>query len=324
MGIVIEVLNLSGHVVERHVVNKSAVLLGRAYSNDVIIDDPYVDACHLLISLNAIPEEGGQHAIFSVVDQGSLNGVFNDQKKLHPREFTADEGQVVIVGNTRLRLLTINTTVAAARPLIAASVTREKLLSWKLLLAFTVISAIFALLDVSFSNPLLEDKTGEYFSVIYVFVCVFVLAGFIALIGRVLHNDSRIVIYSNLLLVVLIATWVIEWVLLFVFYSLNTPIAYQWISALLYTLVISWGLFVALQWCSKLTAKTRWLISSIAPVLVLVNLSLPLLDTQAVNFYPPYDTTLLHQSFYLGYTSTSAEFLDNTQALYNKPNIDSK
>lgn len=325
MGIVIEVLNPSGHVIDRHVVNKDTVSLGRAYSNDVIIDDPYVDACHLSVSLEETPEEGSQHVMFAVVDCQSLNGIFDDQKKRQPCEFIAKEGQVVVVGNTRLRLLTTTSMVAAARPLAVASVSREKFLSWKLLLALTAISVIFALLDVSFSNPLLEDKTSEYFSVIYIFLVLFILAGFIALIGRVLHNDSRMIIYSNLLLVALVASWVIEWGLLFMFYSLNTPIAYQWVSALLYALIISWALFITLQWCSKLAVKTRWFISSIMPVLVLVNLSLPLLDSKAVNFYPPYDTTLLHQSFYWGQTSTPAEFLDDTHALYrNKPNTDSK
>jgi hypothetical protein len=316
MGIVIEVLNPSGHVVDRHVVNKGVVSLGRAYSNDVIIDDVYVDACHLSVSLEAPLEGGSDRAIFTVVDHQSLNGIFDDQKKMHPREFTANEGQVVVVGNTRLRLLTTNTKVVAARPLTVVSVSREKFSSWKLLLAFTVISVMVVLLDVSFSNPLLEDKTGEYFSVIYIFLCVVILAGVIALIGRVLNNDSRIIIYSNILLVVLIMSWLIEWSLLFAFYSLNAPIVYQWVSALLYALVISWFLFVTLQWCSRLAVKTRWFISSVIPVLVLVNLSLPLLNTESVGFYPPYDTILLHQSFYLGHTSTSAEFLDDTKSLY--------
>ena len=238
------------------------------------------------------------------------------KKKPYPREFTANEGKIIVVGNTRIRLLTTNTKVVAASPLTERSVSQEKFSSWKILLTFTVISVIFALLDVSFSNPLLEDKTGEYFSVIYIFLCVVILAGVIALVGRVLHNDSRIIIYSNLLLVALITSWLIEWSLLFAFYSLNAPIVYQWFSALLYASVISWFLFVTLQWCSKLAVKTRWLISSVIPVLVLVNLFLPLLNTTSVGFYPPYDTTLLHQSFYLGQTSTPTDFLDDTQSLY--------
>lgn len=316
MGIVIEVLNPSGHVVDRHVVNKGVVSLGRGYSNDVIIDDSYVDACHLSVSLDTPLEGSSDQAMFAVVDHQSLNGVFDDQKKLHPREFTTTEGKVFVMGNTRLRLLTTNTKVVAARSLTVVSVIRERFSSWKILLAFTAISIIFSLLDVSFSNPLLEDKTDEYFSIIYIFLCVFILAGIISLIGRVLHNDSRIIIYSNLLLVALIMSWLIEWSLLFAFYSLNAPIVYQWISALLYALVISWFLFVMLQWCSRLAVKTRWFISCIIPVLVLVDFFLPLLNTNSVDFYPPYDTTLLHQSFYLGNTLTSAEFLKEAQSLY--------
>ena len=84
MGIVIEVLNPSSHIVDRHVINKGVVSLGRAYSNDVIIDDLYVDACHLSISFGTPLEGGSDQAIFTIVDQQSLNGVFDEQKKTVP------------------------------------------------------------------------------------------------------------------------------------------------------------------------------------------------------------------------------------------------
>ncbi len=339
MGIVIETLHRSGQVRNREIIHQYSVSLGRAYNNDIIIDDPFVDAHHLQLTLNQTgldaeslgaesgaelskqPDNENTHSSFTITDQQSLNGTFsivNNKRKKHSGDFTLGEGGIIVVGNTRLRIFTTESEISATQPLTRNEESADNLGSWKLLLLLLSAFSLVMIMDVYLSNPLLEDKTSEYFAIIYVFVGVIIIAGMAALVGKVLHGDSRIILYSNLLLLAFLVSWVVEWCLLFLFYSLDAPVIYDWVETLIYAFVVAGLLFFVLYWCSQLTIKTRRVIASIIPLLVLVNLSLPFFDNDKVNFLPPYDTTLLPRSFYLGKATNSVEFLESTQVLYQR------
>ena len=49
----LEVLDRAGHVVQRIPVENQPVLIGRAYENDVILDDPYLSPVHLRVYTSA-------------------------------------------------------------------------------------------------------------------------------------------------------------------------------------------------------------------------------------------------------------------------------
>lgn len=65
----IEVLDRHGQVAARHVARTLPVRIGRAYDNDLILEDPYLAPHHLVL-------ERGPTGELEIVDAGSRNGLF--------------------------------------------------------------------------------------------------------------------------------------------------------------------------------------------------------------------------------------------------------
>lgn len=95
--IIIEILDRFGKVKERSKLSKFPVRIGRAYSNDIILDDQYVSPEHIEILL-----DGDGHIL--VNDLKSENGVYT----LHPIKrhdvVEAEENLRIRIGHTDIRL----------------------------------------------------------------------------------------------------------------------------------------------------------------------------------------------------------------------------
>ncbi len=95
MKIVIEVLPHTGE--ERttyHKFNSYPVTIGRGLKNDLIIDDPHVDAKHLQIECD--------HGVWSVIDRDSINGFAINDKTIHFEKYVIESGDVLKIGKTEL------------------------------------------------------------------------------------------------------------------------------------------------------------------------------------------------------------------------------
>jgi len=94
--LVIEILDRFGKVRERHRLAHFPVRIGRAYDNDIIIDDPYISENHV-----EILQDGDGHVL--VTDQKSDNGMFS----LHPLQrhdvINVENNQRIRIGHTDLR-----------------------------------------------------------------------------------------------------------------------------------------------------------------------------------------------------------------------------
>ena len=90
----IETLARNGDVLQRQQVNALPIRIGRAYDNDVILDDDYVAPRHALVDFN--------HHQLMLHDLGSRNGVVKDGKRLPSLVLTGDT--VVRIGHTSLRV----------------------------------------------------------------------------------------------------------------------------------------------------------------------------------------------------------------------------
>ena len=99
--IIIEVLDRFGKVRERYKLSRFPIRIGRAYNNDIILDDNYVSPEHVEILL-----DGDGHVL--VTDLQSENGLFS----LHPLRqhevLTAEENQRIRIGHTDIRIRSEN------------------------------------------------------------------------------------------------------------------------------------------------------------------------------------------------------------------------
>ena len=103
-SIFVEKLTPDGEVVQRSKIDHLPITIGRAYDNDIILDDPHTAAHHAQIELNQLDE-------LIIADLGSYNGI----TLTNTREnfFVVDGDKVFRLGHTRLRIRTADYQVAA-------------------------------------------------------------------------------------------------------------------------------------------------------------------------------------------------------------------
>ncbi|MDQ2823139.1 MAG: FHA domain-containing protein [Pseudomonadota bacterium] len=115
----VETLARNGDVLQRHQVNSLPIRIGRAYDNDVILDDDYVAPRHALvdqdhgsnstISSNNNNSTGTGTGRLMLHDLGARNGVVKNGKRLPSVVLTGDT--VVRIGHTSLRVRPASFTV---------------------------------------------------------------------------------------------------------------------------------------------------------------------------------------------------------------------
>jgi FHA domain-containing protein len=105
----IEVLGRHREVAARHRFTTPEVRIGRGYDNDVVIDDAYVAAQHLLIRR----DEAG---VLVALDIGSANGTFVEPGRRRVETVVLDGDAVLRVGHTQLRVRDPSYPVVRERP----------------------------------------------------------------------------------------------------------------------------------------------------------------------------------------------------------------
>ena len=110
--IVAEVLGRRGDVVQRLRLERFPATVGRAWTNDLVLSDPTVDAHHARIALD---EQGAAY----LEDLGSLNGLHLGGGRETVRRVALDGMATVRVGRTLLRIGALDTPVPPAVPELA-------------------------------------------------------------------------------------------------------------------------------------------------------------------------------------------------------------
>ena len=108
--IIVEVRDRRQHLLSRQRVERFPVRIGRAYDNDVILDDRHVDAHHAVLSLD---DDG----VVAIEDLGSINGLRDGARGAISPRIRLVSGGSVRLGETVLRVLDAAHSVARAVPL---------------------------------------------------------------------------------------------------------------------------------------------------------------------------------------------------------------
>lgn len=108
----IEILSRHREVLARHRCSGPAVRIGRAYDNDVVIDDPHVAPHHLVITR-------ATDGTLMAEDLGSINGLMLDREVQRRTQVTLDGDRPIRIGSTMLRVRDAGQPVAHERALVA-------------------------------------------------------------------------------------------------------------------------------------------------------------------------------------------------------------
>ncbi len=314
MAIVIEVINRTGQVQHCQVFDKDTITIGRAYTNDVIIADPYIDPVHASISAIDDSEQG---LYFTCEDLSSINGISDSKGHKQSAKSHWQAGQVFSLGKTLIRINSTDTAVPAAVRLSAWEQISDSLTRARVVILVSVLCVLFTAVDTYLSSFSVQNKTAEYAIVIYLLLSIVVYAGLFAFLGKALRQDSRFWLYYTLVGLSIIFVAIYDLLSGPIFFNLNLGVSH-WFDSMAYALVIALLIYFSIQSASSFKIFTRIAIASIIPGLVIINLTINMSRNNEFNWRPQYDVSAYFQTLYIAKSDTKKEVLDSSKALYQQ------
>jgi hypothetical protein len=159
----VEFLNHSGDLQTRHSFSSLPIRIGRAYNNDIILDDPHTAAHHAIIDITEngdllIRDLGSSNGIYCKSHQsGQRHSTKNSGTGVQQQEFRIHGDDVYHLGHTQIRVRTLD--YAVAPEIIDA--TNYRWQGWPVAIAALGIISLLAFCS-TWLNDIDESKSTTY------------------------------------------------------------------------------------------------------------------------------------------------------------------
>ncbi|MFO1369164.1 MAG: FHA domain-containing protein [Marinagarivorans sp.] len=268
MAVIIEHTDPSGHVLHQQRFEGNHILIGRSFSADMILTDPYADAEHCLLSCD--PATGQ----LRLKDIGAKNGLWwlDHKQKKHRviSERAIESGQTVLLGKTYLRIYHHLHPVPAA-----LSIARDEAISGffghaGLMLAVAILALGLDVWGRYLDHPIGGSWVERGREAFYGLLGLIAVSSFWALLGKGLVQHARFRFHLGLSFCVM-AVWVIwEFIEPWMMYNFNLskPTA-DWLDRGLQAIVLGGAFYLALSFSTRLSSRMRALLAGLIPLLIL-------------------------------------------------------
>jgi hypothetical protein len=218
---VLELLDRHGHVEERIAVNTRGLRIGRAYDNDLILDDVHVSPHHALIA-----ESDGRCLLR---DLNSVNGIRIDAPSQRVSEVVLDSERMFTLGLSQLRYRPLNAIVPEALPLRERRHLRRGM-AWALCAPVACL-AMFGL-DAQLDSYEAFGALKLLNAVMVPLVAMLLWAGVWALIARLLVQRLHFIGHLAVISLGLLFATIVENVTRLVAFAFALDVAVPWLLAL--------------------------------------------------------------------------------------------
>ena len=193
----IEVLSRHGEVAARERIDTPEARVGRAFDNDVVVDDPYVAPHHLRIFR-------GEDGVLVAEDLATLNGMYSEHGKRRVERLPLASEPGVRIGRTTLRVHDGAHAVAPERLLAPP----RRHATWAAALAVALVALILLLGWLTLTT---EPTTNLVLLPVIGFATAVVLwSGMWALFSRVFFGQARFALQLRIAITACIALFVWE------------------------------------------------------------------------------------------------------------------
>jgi len=163
----------------RHRLTQTEIRVGRAYDNDIVLDDPHVAPAHLRL----FRDETGA---LRVEDLGSRNGLYLDRSKTRITGTALNGTETLRIGRTRLVIRTADHPVPPELPIV-----RERRV-WPLAILFLVLILGLEMVSGWLNDPSIANP-GRYLNGLLPYLAFTAIwTGIWSLISRVFSGAARI------------------------------------------------------------------------------------------------------------------------------------
>jgi pSer/pThr/pTyr-binding forkhead associated (FHA) protein len=230
----VEILGSHGDVTSRHAVPRLPITIGRAYDNDVVLDDPFAAPHHLVVEQSRAGE-------LELADTGSRNGVFRVGAGQRLTRERVEPDARYRIGRTQLRIR------PASHPVEAERVERrERHWSGPLAASVAVLGAGASVFLYFWSEVFEQTEPAKLLAPALVGVLlVLVWAGAWSLAGRLLVGERRLAAHLTGAALTLIGVLAVPALLSYPAFALSAGGLSQFYMPALGA-VVAWGLWTHL------------------------------------------------------------------------------
>lgn len=240
MAVVIELLSRNNQVLNHQVLGLSSATLGRAFSCDKHIDDPYVCAQHLNISI----DESGA---INIQDNDSVNGVRVNDKVVSEAQVNADD--IITVGRSRFRIFAADSSLAPTKKLnpMEEYIDRfaKRRFFFGLLIALTILTTIDSYFG-TFSKFEVSSLIASIGGMLLVVCIVPFIFGLLSILNK---KDARLITQFNLVLVSLVSVLLFSYLIKFLLFNFDKTSLIVSVETL-----FTWGCSIVVFWLALYVA----------------------------------------------------------------------
>jgi len=294
--IIIEILDHLGRVKEYHKLEGQRFLIGRAYDNDIVINDPFVCPHHLQV-------EVGDDGAVVVSDMNSVNGLYLHGNKERVEQLALQADERLRIGHTTLRYRTVNHEIEPARQdRLRYEFINDALNSpWVQRGSYLVLGLfvyLFAYLD---TYKKFEPADAVQSSILPIAMVLFLWAGFWAVLSRITSHrfyfTAHSIIATMMLLFSILYEDYLNPVLRFAF---NADLTFNLLTPVLTFLLMAVVFYAHLRFCSSRSPR-RLALTAVALSTVILGLEYidELPDGDDFSNYPEYHSMIMPPSYQL-------------------------
>ncbi|MES2818771.1 MAG: FHA domain-containing protein [Pseudomonadota bacterium] len=311
MGLIVEIGTRGPGGPVLHQASGTQVRLGRAFDNDLILQDEHVSPYHALLRR----DDQGQ---WTLQDLGSRNGVLDQRRKPIASPLVIASGAQVWLGKVALRFYHTDHPVAEA---LALNPGEHRLQVLAQPLWFMLLSGLMlmfnALLEYQGLSSLFEP--GEFLQGLLLMpIVALVWAGLLALIGRVLKHEARFASHFVLALLYLNAVGLLGLLVTWAGFNFSAPFLELALTyagnGLLFALLLGLGL----QLATGLSRRSRLRVAhGLSWSLMLLVALIKHGDSEDATWSdPPYSSALIPPITRLVDSTSVAQYLEDAESVF--------
>ncbi len=316
MALVVERVNRSNHALGLRKFSDMDVSVGRGFDQCLIVDDPFVDPQHLLLSLDE-----QTHNILCV-DLGSKNGVFIEpvigrRYRVHGKS-QLTSGDVIILGRTRLKVCHSAHHVAEAEMLTLGHRWVYAFSTWPIVVLMALLIATLSIVESYLNLPLSTALKRYALESLYTVAAVFCYGVAWASIGRALRGDGRLVtqvlIAGGGAIALSLLGFIEPW------FAYHFPAEAFWAVAneILKAGVFFMAILKSVGMATRVSMLGRMTAALLVPGAMLLNLVIAHMDRPESEPRVPYQRVLVAPAGNIRPTMESKVFIDKAKGLYGE------
>ena len=314
MALIVERINRSNHALALAKFSDTTINVGRGFNESLIIDDPFVDAQHVQLSIDELT-----HGILCV-DRGSKNGVFIEPavgKKYRVQgKAQLTSGDIIIVGRTRLRVCHSAHHVPEAEALTFGHRFVYAVSAWPIVVLMALLLAALSIAESYLTLPVDTALKRYALESLYAVAAVFSYGVGWALAGRALRGDGRLI--TQVLIagvgaaVLSVLGFAVPW------FAYHLPAEEVWFIAnkMLTAGVFFVAVLISVGMATRLSRLGRIGAALLVPGAIVLNLVIERVESPDAGSSVPYQRVLVAPASNMRPAIESKAFIEEAQNLY--------